>query len=232
MLWAVLSTRLLVLATLSFSAACGSESEPAPSYKATTLAAPAPTAAAPTSPPKPTIAPGMGGACRDKPRVANVEDRDQPAAIAFCPDPTSMSRGNGMPPDHEPQAPTTKPPWDTEAVTDYACAYACATSKAQAYLLAYIGTAEQHRAAFLIEHGSDEAAPKWSIVVMYKRTFNRWWNIDSHPHSRTQPVVVLPRRPTPAEVEHVLAIDGLTGATGATNVDDNWKLVLGGLPSH
>ena len=203
-------------------AACGSDARvepPAPLPVARDIDA---------APPPPALAPGTGGACRDKPKLAGLEDRDQPAAIAFCPNPLEMVRGNGMSGDHDPPVPATMPPWDQDALRDYACAYACATAGAQAYLLGYQASPEHHDAAYLIEHGPDEGAPKWTVVVMYKRTFNAWWNINTGPHVRTRPIYTFPRRPRPADVRHVLLANGW-GVSG-TMIDENWKIALGGPP--
>jgi hypothetical protein len=139
-----------------------------------------------------------------------------------------MVRGNGLAGDHEPPVSATTPPWDQDALRDYACAYACATPRAQAFLLGYLASANQHEAAYLIEHGPDEDAPKWTVVVMYKRTFNRWWNINTGPHVRTRPIYTFPRRPRPSEVRHVLIANGW-GVSG-TMIDENWKIALGGPP--
>jgi hypothetical protein len=219
------TVRVTPLVVCLAALACGSDArvEPPPPPK------PAVTTPPPTPvPPSPTIAPGTGGACRDKPKLAGLDDRDQPAAVAFCPNPLEMVRGNGMAGDHDPPVPATTPPWDADAVRDYACAYACATPKAQAYLLGYLATADQHEAAYLIEHGTDEAAPKWTVVVMYKRTFNRWWNIHTGFHVRSRPIHTFPRRPRPSEVRHVLIENGW-GASG-TMIDANWTIALGGPP--
>ena len=180
------------------------------------------------APPPPSVAPGMGDACRDNPKLAGIDDRDQPAAVAFCPNPLEMVRGNGMAGDHPPPVPATMPPWDQDALRDYACAYACATPRGHAYLLGYLASVDQHEAAYLIEHGPDEEAPKWTVVVMYKPPFNRWWNINTSPHTRARPIYTFPRRPRPAEVRHVLIVNGW-GVSG-TMLDDNWQTALGGPP--
>src|SRR5262245_58484532 len=117
---------------LLLAAACGSSqpSSPGPAP------APPPTATAPAAKQPP---PNTRGACRDNPKVAHVEDRFQPQAIAACPDVLEMSRGDGV--GKTTGAPAiakaATPDWDLAAMRDYACAYACAPGGSTASLLAW-----------------------------------------------------------------------------------------------
>jgi hypothetical protein len=228
------------LALLAILAACGSEREPAP-----------PTRTPPPSP-KPVPAPvagatspaGTAGACRADPKVKGVEDRFQPVANAHCPDPMEWVRGNGMDDYKGPAVtPSVVPAWDLDGLRDYACAYACAAPGATAYLLGW-NIVEDGRplrnedAVFVVEHAATTGAPRWTVVVMYRRAFNAWWNIATGAHSRVRPLREFPKRPTPADVEAILADTGWSYA-GAPDfkllagnmIDENWQLALGGKPS-
>jgi hypothetical protein len=124
------------------------------------------------------------------------------------------------------------------------CAYACAGPGATAYLLGW-NIIEDDRplrnenAAFVVEHASTAGAPKWTVVVMYRRAFNPWWNIATGPHSRVVPLRDFPSRPTPADVEAVLDDTGwsYTDRGGfkllaGNMIDENWQLALGGKPTR
>ncbi|HEX4416882.1 MAG TPA: hypothetical protein VH165_03240 [Kofleriaceae bacterium] len=254
--------RAIALCLLA-AAACHSEATrvpPAPSGSAapgpgsaTAVAAPvtaapmhaaaAPTPAGPTG----SIAPpGTVGTCRaNPPKVAGVDDGHQPVANAACPTPMEMSRGNGLDSVKDPPvSPSITPGWDLDATRDYACAYACAAPGSKAYLLGWSIEEDDrplrnHHAAYLIEHASTEGPPKWTIVIMYRHSWNQWWNIITSMHSPTHAVIDAPRRPTVAETEQVLAENGWRYAAdggfkllAAHMVDEAWSIALGGPPTQ
>lgn len=200
--------RLLVACML---VACSSKPRPAESRQEPP---PPPVKPVPLPVAQPISPPGTSGPCRAEPKVKGVEARDQPAVTAHCPDPMEWVRGNGMA-DHKGPAvtPSVVPAWDLDAVRDYACAYACAAPGATARLLGWniVEDARPLRgenAAFVVEHASTAGAPKWTIVVMYRRAFNAWWNIATGPHSRVHPLRDFPARPTPADVVEILDDNG------------------------
>lgn len=154
-------------------------------------------------------------------------------------------RGNGMARYKGPAVtPSVVPAWDLDGLRDYACAYACAAPGATAYLLGWniIEDARPLRnenAAFVVEHAATAGAPKWTVVVMYRRAFNPWWNIATGPHSRVRPLRDFSSRPTPADVEAMLDDNGWSYAArddfkllAGNMIDENWQLALGGKPTR
>ena len=230
--------RLPTLAVLL--AACNADAPPAPPV----VAPPPPVVVPPVVVARPTPPPNTAGVCRADPKVAGVADRDQPAAVAFCPAPMEMVRGNGLDIIKEPKVkPAITPDWDLDAVRDYACAYACAAAGANAYLLAWSTYEDSrplrmHNAAVIIEHSAKAGPPRWTVVVMYRRSANLWWNINTAVHSRARPLRDFDHRPTPVDVEAAMAQGGWTFDDGpdfplrAGNViDETWQLALGGSPT-
>src|SRR5439155_20650435 len=79
----------------------------------------------------------------------------------------------------------------------------------------------------------------WTVVVMYRRAFNAWWNIATGPHSRVRPLRDFPKRPTPADVEAILDDNGWgytdrgdSKLLAGNMIDENWALALGGKPTR
>jgi hypothetical protein len=213
------------LAVLLLLVACGSDTKPV-SVTSPTVAS-EPVAAPVKAPP-----PGTVGVCRADPTVAGVEDRDQPATIAGCPEPMEMFRGNGHRQAELPKVvPSIVPDWDLAGVRDYACAYACAAPGAKAAMLAWSVLEDprplrNHYAAFLIDHSP---SPKWTVVVMYRHAVNAWWNIGGGIHSSSRPIHDFDHRPTVAEIEAVLddnawkfTDDGDGKLLAANVIDETW----------
>jgi hypothetical protein len=204
-------------------------------------AAPIVTPPTPPTVTRPVVAPpkhpaGAVGKCSPAPVVAGIEARDQPAAIAGCPDVLELSRGNGMGDSRGQPAvtPTVMPPWDNAAARDYACAYACSSS-GTASLLAWSVFEDDrplrnHYAAYLV----DDSA-KWTVVVMYRHAFNAWWNIYTSFHSRARPVQTFDHKPSADEIDAVLdnnawkrADDGGFKLLAGNVIEETWP----GTPQH
>jgi hypothetical protein len=226
---------------------CGSTPAPAPPPEPPTQqpsqqaqqAKPAPPPAA-----TPAAPPGTTGRCRTLPDPAG--DEDAPAAVAFCPDPMAMSRGDGIGKSDGPAPkPSIVPAWDLDALRDYACAYACAPAGATAHLLAWY-TDEDDRplrndhALFVVERPAGDASPTWTVLVMYRHSWNKWWNISNSLHGRARPIATFDRRPTAAQIDAFLDRNGwsFTGSGGFTItagnvIDELWPIATGSpAPRH
>jgi hypothetical protein len=143
---------------------------------------------------------------------------DSPADVAHCPDVEEMMRGNGMSaatglPKITPSA---MPPWDVEQMRAFACAYACASSDADAYLLAWSVVEDRrplrnHNAVYAIAHpaprAGDPPSPAWTVVIMYRHADNTWWNINNGIHGHARPVTRFARRPTVKHIDKLLDLD-------------------------
>jgi hypothetical protein len=240
-----------LLALLAACHACAHAGDPPAAPAVASGAAPAlvPAVAQPVVAAPPAVAPrtpappaGTSAACEDHPaKVAGLDDRRQPLEIAACPDVMDMVRGNGIDFSHDPaMTPSVTPNWDLAAMHAFACAYACAGTGATALLLAWYAVEDSrplrnHYAAYVVEHPATAGRATWTVVVMYRHSWNLWWNILTGPHVRERPVRKFSHRPTVAEVEAVLAENRWT-YTGdpdfkllAGNViEENWLSALGG----
>ncbi len=229
---------------------CSSAAEPGPSPGPGPSAGPGPSPGRGPSPERPAspaadvaaaapaAPPGTTGTCRTLPDLAG--DRDAPAAVAFCPDPMSMSRGDGIGRSSGPSpTPSIVPAWDLDALRDYACAYACAPAGAHAYLLAW-HTDEDSRplrndhALFVVEHPAGGKPRTWTLLVMYRHSWNKWWNIPSSRHGRALPIATLDRRPTAAQIDAFLDRNGWSftdsggfAITAGNVIDELWPIATG-----
>src|SRR5580704_5014279 len=111
------------IALVVLVAACSAE--PAATHPVAPEPARAPVVA--NTAPAAAAIPGTTGTCEADPKVDGVDDNRRPVAIAGCPAPMDMSRGNGFSSDPYPTVtPGPLPAWDLAGTLAYACAYACA----------------------------------------------------------------------------------------------------------
>ena len=189
---------------------------------------------------------GSSGVCRSPKKKADA-GAGSPEAMASCPDPTEYVRGDGIEVGKGLPAvkPTAMPPWDLDAVREFACAYACAPPGSAAHMLAWHVIEDSrplrnHNAVFAVEHATTK--PKWSVVVMYRHATNVWWNIHVSFHSPARPVRAFDHAPTDAEVasmldendwqfEHAKDASGFQILAGNV-IDPLWKAVTGRAPSR
>ncbi len=183
-------------------------------------------------PVEPMASDGTAGACRAMAPAAagDGEGAANPAEIANCPDVDALSRGDGIgaSDDLPPVEPSELPDWNLDELRDFACAYACAKEGAQAYLLAWYVIEDgrplrNHNALFVVAHpAAADAAPRWTVVVMYRHATNTWWNVAFSFHSRARPIHDFDHRPSPAEIYAVLDENDWVFAD-----DDDWHVLAG-----
>ena len=173
--------------------------------------------------------PGTAGTCRALPKDSETN----------CPQPMDVVRGDGVgtSPDAPKVSKTVLPPWDMDAMRDWACAFACANEGADAYLLAWSIIEDDrplrnHNAAFVVRH---KDAPKWTVVVMYQHAFNKAWNINVNFHTPSvRPIVDFPAKPSAKEIDDVITAtnwqwggDHFGFRVLAGNViDELWQIVV------
>jgi hypothetical protein len=156
---------------------------------------------------KPTTAPvGTTGACQADAKVADLGDEQQPAKLAGCPTPMEYERGNGFGDSPVPDVTGALPPWNLSGALQFACAYACAPSGAHAAMLGWSVYQDDRplrndNVAYVI---SDDKAHAWTVVVMWRHAFNKWWNIDGSIHDPRVPIRTFDHAPTAAEIESML----------------------------
>jgi hypothetical protein len=192
---------------------CGSSGSPAPS----------PPPLANTPPPVATKQPPANtrGACRDNPKVGNVDDQHQPQTIASCPNVLEYHRGDGIGKTTGAPAMTKAitPDWDLVAMRDFACAYACARGSTASLSR---GARSKTIARCAILRGVSRPTAEVDVVVMYRHAFNEWWNISTSFHSRSTPIVELAHKPTTDELTAALG-----GAGWSWTGDGRFKLLAG-----
>lgn len=150
--------------------------------------------------------PVTSGTCQANAKVAGVDDAQQPAKIAGCPNPMELERGNGFGRGPYPAISGALPPWDLAGALAYACAYACAPAGAQAKLLGWSAYEDSRplrndNAAYVI---ANAPAKQWTVVVMWRHAFNKWWNIGGSFHDPQTPIRTFDHAPTAAELDAML----------------------------
>jgi len=171
--------------------------------------------------------PTTSGVCQANAKVAGVGDDQQPAKIAGCPDPMELERGNGFGRGPYPAISGALPPWDLPGALAYACAYACAPAGAKAALFGWSAYEDSRplrndNAAYVI---SNPAAKRWTVVVMWRHAFNKWWNIGGGFHDPKTPIRTFDHAPTAAELDAMLEANGWDFSAAR----DGFKLVGGKL---
>ena len=208
------------IALVVLVAACSAE--PAATHPVAPEPARAPVVA--NTAPAAAAIPGTTGTCEADPKVDGVDDNRRPVAIAGCPAPMDMSRGNGFSSDPYPTVtPGPLPAWDLAGTLAYACAYACAPAGAHAALLAWSiyedpRPLRNDNVAYVVSMPN-----KWTVVVMWRHAFNKWWNIAGSFHDPRVPIQSFDHPPTAAEIEDVLR--GNTWSFAAS--DAGFKLLAG-----
>lgn len=176
---------------------------------------------------------GTTGVCNADAKVADVGDERQPAKVANCPSPMDYVRGNGLGKGPYPAiTPDALPPWDMAGALQFACAYACVANGAHATLIGW-SIYEDDRplrndsAAYVI-HG--DKSRTWTVVVMWRHAFNKWWNIGGGAHDAAVPIRTLDHAPTAAELDQMLRGNGWDFSAdqsgfkliGGDTIDANW----------
>jgi hypothetical protein len=161
-----------------------------------------------------------------------------------CPDPTAISRGDGVGVDGKlgPVTPTRLPSWDLDALRETARMLACAPGEAPARLLAWYVIEDdrplRNDNALLLVEDTTVSPPRYSLVSVYRHATNREWNTAGSFHDPTEPVRTFKRRPTRKEIDDFLAQAEWTFADSwgrilAGNViDDEWRAATGAPPWH
>jgi hypothetical protein len=212
-------------------AGCASAATPTPA-PAPAASAPPPVASSRPSAPAPPP-PATVGSCAADASAADVDADHQPAAIAGCPSPMEMVRGNGIKRSSaDPIEPTALPGWDLPATLAYACAYSCAPAGAHASLLAWSTYGDDRPlrndyAAYLV---SEPDAHRWTVVAMWRHDFNKWWNIAGDFHAPRRPIHAFDHAPSAAELDGVLTGNDWTFAAdqggfkllAGNMIDENW----------
>jgi hypothetical protein len=218
-------------------AGCASTAAPTPTPTPSAAPVPVPVSA-PVAPPvasSPVAAPpATNGTCAADATAADVDADHQPVAISGCPTPMEMVRGNGIKRSSgDPIERTALPRWDLPATLAYACAYSCAPAGAHAAMLGWSTYGDDRPlrndyAAYLV---AEPDAHRWTVVVMWRHDFNKWWNIAGDFHRPRRPIQGFDHAPTAAEIDAVLtsndwtfvAADALGFKLLAGNmIDDNW----------
>jgi hypothetical protein len=214
------------LGAMIIVAACSSAT---PQKSEPIIASPPP--AAPRAQPAPDDA--TTGTCAHDQAVADADEAHQPVAIAHCPNPLEYVRGNGFSDAPYPDVHAGPlPEWDLAAARAYACAYACAQDGARAALIGW-STYQDRRplrndnVAYVVAH---PPAKTWTVVVMWRHAFNKWWNVGGGVHDPRVPIKSFDHAPSAAELTALLesnrwtfaADDGRFALLAGSLVERNW----------